>query len=413
MHFLPSIITDLQQSSQKFAEMKNDIQQVTFNIVLDSRSNSEGLFKVLFRLKQGKVKRDIFTKIRWPKNYFDKARQCLLSRFEGDPDVIPFNLQLNEFKAASHRIQLNGFVKKTTITIEDLVKEFHHIGKSDDLFLFMETKINELYNSNVIAYGTWKRHRCSMNIIKEFHKKSTLNISQINLDWIQKYDAWARKVHKAGHNTVCGYHKDLKKYLTIAVQKFLIEKNPYEGFSFAYVDGDRDVLTQGELKKLFQLYKSNKLSENQKEICARFLFSCITGLRISDTSQLTDSMISGNILSFVPYKGRAKGKKLKIPLSKTALQLLEGRTGKLFHPFSHGYINETLKHLAIHADIDKRLTYHVARDTFGTLFIEMGGDVKSLKDIMGHASLATTMIYLKMSDKRKQGLMDNFDIMGC
>jgi site-specific recombinase XerD len=42
----------------------------------------------------------------------------------------------------------------------------------------------------------------------------------------------------------------------------------------------------------------------------------------------------------------------------------------------------------------------------------MGGDVKSLKDIMGHASLATTMIYLKMSDKRKQGLMNNFDIMG-
>lgn len=392
--------------------MKNDIQKLTFNIVIDSRSNPDGLFKVLFRLKQGNVKRDIFTKIRWPKEYFDKTRQCLLPRFVDDPDVVPFNLQLNELKAAAHRIQLNGFVKKSTVTIEDLVKEFHHIGKSDDLFLFMETKINELYNSNVIVYGTWKRHRCSMNIVKEFWKKPILNISQIDLDWIQKFDAWARKVHKAGHNTVCGYHKDLKKYLTIAVQKFLIEKNPYSGYSFAYVDGDRAVLTQDELKQLFLLYKSDKLTANEKEICARFLFSCITGLRISDTSQLTKDMVSGTTLSFVPYKGRAKGKTLKIPLSKTALQLLEGRTGKLFHPFSHPYINETLKHIAIHANVDKRLTYHVARDTFGTLFIEMGGDVKSLKDIMGHASLATTMIYLKMSDKRKQGLMNNFDIMG-
>ncbi|MBD3749187.1 MAG: hypothetical protein IE931_06815 [Sphingobacteriales bacterium] len=42
---------------------------------------------------------------------------------------------------------------------------------------------------------------------------------------------------------------------------------------------------------------------------------------------------------------------------------------------------------------------------------EMGGDIKSLQTIMGHTSVKTTMIYLKMSEQRQQNLMENFDAL--
>lgn len=43
--------------------MNESVNGLTFNVVLDSRINKEGLSKILFRLKQGAVKRDISTKI--------------------------------------------------------------------------------------------------------------------------------------------------------------------------------------------------------------------------------------------------------------------------------------------------------------------------------------------------------------
>ena len=91
--------------------------------------------------------------------------------------------------------------------------------------------------------------------------------------------------------------------------------------------------------------------------------------------------------------------------------LIEGREGRLFEPMTDQHINLMLKILATKANIQKRLSYHCARDTFGTLFIELGGDIKTLKELMGHYSIKTTEIYLKMSDKRKAMLMNNFDVM--
>lgn len=132
-------------------------------------------------------------------------------------------------------------------------------------------------------------------------------------------------------------------------------------------------------------------------------------MRISDTAQITSDMINTNKLKFIPHKGRQKGKVLVIPMPRIALELIDGREGLLFKKTCDQEINKQLKFIAARADIQKRLTYHCARDTFGTLFIEMGGDIKSLSQLMGHHSTKTTEIYIKMSDTRKQVLMNNFD----
>jgi len=392
--------------------MKQTKINLTFNIVIDSKiARRSGNSKVYFRIKEGRVKRDIYTKVSWPQQYFDKSHQQLMPRFDSDPDVSPYNLRLNEFKAVAHRLLLSGFVKQAQVSIDDLVKEFANVGRSDDFFLFMEGNANDLYNTDVIVYNTWCRHKSSLTILKEYWKKKILPVNQIDLEFIERFDAWARKTKKKSHNTVCGYHKDLKKYLTIAARKCLIESNPYREFKFAYVDGDRQALTKEDVQKLYFKLQNNEFVRNEPEICRRFLFSCVTGLRISDTAQVTRNMISDNVLNFIPHKGRQKGKHLKIPLPKVALELINGREGLLFAPFSDPYVNETLKFIAARADIEKRLTYHCARDTFGTLFIEMGGDIKSLCQLMGHHSTKTTEIYIKMSDKRKQTLMNNFDTL--
>jgi integrase/recombinase XerD len=389
--------------------MKKAISGITCNVVMDSRVNPAGLSKIIFRIKQQRVKRDLFTGIRWPREFFDVRNQQLLPRAGADPDVVPNNLRLNEYKAVAHRLQLSGYLKNSQVTIDDLVKEFKDVGTGHDFFTFMHEKAKELYNDDVIVYGTWNRHKSTLNTFREFYKGQLLPAAKIDLDMITRFDAWARRNKKRSHNTVVGYHKDLKKYLSIAVRKCYITFNPYDQFSFKYVDGDRQALDKEELARLYKVFLDPKLATNEREVARRYLFSCVTGLRISDSSLAHSKMITNGVLNFVAYKGRQKGKIIKLPLSNIAKSLIEGRSGLLFQPFSHSYINETLKILAARASIHKRLKFHCARDTFGTMFIEMNGDVKSLSELMGHSNTKTTMIYVKMSDTRKAALMNNFD----
>ncbi|QTE38483.1 site-specific integrase [Mucilaginibacter gossypii] len=389
--------------------MKRPKAALSWYIAIDSKVNPKGLSKIYFRIHQARVKRDVYTGVKWPKEFFNPQTQLLLPRFVDDPDVLPYNLQIGEFKTRAHRLQLSGYLDKTDISIDEVIDEFNKLYISEDFFAFMLGQANELYNQDTIQRPTWMRHKASLSILQTYVKAFTLPIGRINLDFIEKFDAWARKKHKAAHNTVCGYHKDIKKYLSIAVRKCLISKNPYEDFSFAYVDGDRQALNQDEINALLKVFKHPNLEANDHEILRRFLFSCFTGLRISDTSLVHSNMIQGNVLVFIPYKGRGKGKRLRLPLQNIALQLIEGRRGLLFADFSHSYINERLKIIGAYAGIYKRLTYHCARDTFGTQAVEMGIHIKLISDMMGHSSLKTTSIYLKMSDAEKARAMGKFD----
>lgn len=390
--------------------MRNSIGGVSCNVVLDSRVTPGGLSKVYFRVKEGKVKRDVHTRIMWPKDRFDRQNQQLQPRFPDDPDVTPYNLRLNEYKNVAHKLQMTGYLNDRSVNIDDVVKEFREIGNGNDFFAFMANRAKELYNTDIIVYGTYQRHKVALNQLKAFCRGAeTLAINRIDLDFIERFDAWEKRTKKKRHNTVCGYHKDIKKYLGIAKRKCLITKNPYADFKFAYVDGDRQALNKKELLLLNDHFRSGEMKFKDHEICRRFLFSCLTGLRISDSSRVTSYMVVDGVLKITPYKGRLKGRLIKIPLPKIALDLIAGREGLLFEPFSHPYINERLKEIVKDAGIEKQISYHSSRDTFGTMFVEMKGDIKTLSELMGHSSTKTTNIYLKMSEKHKAEMMNNFD----
>jgi len=185
--------------------------------------------------------------------------------------------------------------------------------------------------------------------------------------------------------------------------------NPYIKFSYSYRPGERAVLTQEELASLRSMVGSDLLNATENEVLKSFLFSCYTGLRISDNRQLHSDMINEGVLTIKTQKGAKFGKEVSVPLPDYAKKLIEGRKGKIFSMYAEKTRNEVLKIIAAKASIQKKLTFHVSRDTFGTLFIELGGDPATLKELMGHTNIAVTMIYVKISQKRKQSLMMNFN----
>ena len=62
--------------------------------------------------------------------------------------------------------------------------------------------------------------------------------------------------------------------------------------------------------------------------------------------------------------------------------------------------NKMLKEWLEKAKISKALTFHGLRHTFAMTAVARGIDIYALKELMGHASIESTLIYAKMFPSR-------------
>ena len=93
-----------------------------------------------------------------------------------------------------------------------------------------------------------------------------------------------------------------------------------------------------------------------------------------------------------------------IPLSDNAIsQLPEQHSSDSVFPLpSDNAIRETLKKWVSDSGIDKHITFHCSRHTCGTLLLNSGVDIYTVKEILGHTDIGTTMQYAKVVDRTKR-----------
>ncbi len=73
--------------------------------------------------------------------------------------------------------------------------------------------------------------------------------------------------------------------------------------------------------------------------------------------------------------------------------------------------NKILKQWVEKAGIDKKITYHTSRHTFGTMMMTVGADLYTTCKLMGHADVRTTQIYAKIVDSKKIEAVNMVDRM--
>jgi site-specific recombinase XerD len=56
---------------------------------------------------------------------------------------------------------------------------------------------------------------------------------------------------------------------------------------------------------------------------------------------------------------------------------------------------------------EKKVTFHLARHTFATLFLSEGVPLESLSKMLGHKNIATTQIYAKILNEKVGKDMQN------
>lgn len=102
---------------------------------------------------------------------------------------------------------------------------------------------------------------------------------------------------------------------------------------------------------------------------------------------------------YVPLGGHlSRGLKSYLESERPYIWLFNGKTntGQL-QQFSATGVQWVIKGAAKKAGIKKHVTSHVLRHTYATHLLEMGMDIMTLKDLLGHVDIHTTLVYLHVA----------------
>lgn len=219
-------------------------------------------------------------------------------------------------------------------------------------------------------------------------------------------------------NTIKMYYSYLNEILGKAMREGIIVANPINELDKKEKpkrsESNRVYLDIEEVRKLADTDFYDELTKQA------FMFSCFCGLRISDIKklrwsdmrQVTDrDGIRNWYLSIVQQK---TNRTVSFVLPSEALKWMpeKGSSKFVFAGLkTDKTLNAQIKLWTEAAGIDKKVTFHTARHTFGTMMLTLGADLYTTSKLMGHSNIATTEIYAKIIDKKKDeamGLIDKF-----
>lgn len=265
--------------------------------------------------------------------------------------------------------------------------EYNDPTEAMDLIKFIEQEL-ELKRPS-LAPNTYKSHNTVLNKLKAMQK--TILFNQVSVELVQKF---RNKLIKDGNGgaTIEKIIKILKQYLSDARKKGIaVREVEIKIKSFR---SNRGALTEDEVLKMDAYYKAAETSRHHKKILRYFLFSCFTGLRISDIKVLTWAQVSENMLTYIPVKTKKKNEEVMVPLLDVDKQYLPEYTSEkrlVFDTYTEQFSNKHLKKIAEHLKFKKNVTYHTSRHTFGHFL--SSGDLVALQRMMGHGDIKTTMGY--------------------
>lgn len=374
------------------------------------KPNKAGDIGLYLAVTMSRKTKYISLKLFWPGAYFDFVNQQILKRASRDKGYSDTMMVINQHINKCNEIFVNFRLRDVDLEMETFLHEYYNFNLKKDFKIYFESKITARYKRDGISVTTKKNHTNTLNKLKAFHT-GELPFEKVTVKWCREFESHLSKKLSLAKNTVWSHMKDINTYLNMAKEEDNIPcANPFQnGYAYSAADRDIEALTKEELKELHDYYASFKIPDNEKEVLGQFLFSCYTGLRISDLKVISTENIVGNSLVFQPVKSRRFSKIQRVPLTKPALKFLKGIEGVIFPSHTDQSCNRMLKKIQAAKNIKKKMTNHLGRHSFATLFLELGGSVEVLQKILGHSKISTTMVYVHITEKRKEEQMSNFD----
>jgi site-specific recombinase XerD len=377
-----------------------------------TKANSQGLFPIYVRLTVDGKRFEYSTK-----KFIDPSKwSSELSKMKGNSEEArSINSLLDFTRNRINEIQFELLKDGSNVTIEEFKNKIQGTKERTrtllPIFIDHNNKIKALIGKEY-APGTLERYETSLKHTKDFliwkYNISDIDITKIDHAFITDYEFYLRTVRNCANNTAVKYIKNFNKIIKICLANNWIERNPFANYKSKVKEVDRVYLSEEELQTIINKdFGTDRLSV-VRDI---FIFSCFTGLAYIDVKNLTKSHISIGIdgEKWIFTHRQKTESASKIPILPVTQMIIDkyanhpqaGNQDKLLPILSNQKMNAYLKEIAGVCNINKELTFHIARHTFATtVTLTNGVPIESVSKMLGHKNLRTTQHYAKVLDKK-------------
>lgn len=306
-----------------------------------------------------------------------KANQSLRKQFSEIEDII-FSARLDKVPLSAKQVKsiADGAIRTTNFYsyVKDLSADIRLSGAED----------------------TDKGHNKEVNRLKAFAGES-LDLTDIDPLFLRKYEAHERK-RKQAQNTINSTFKWLRRMVRSAYREGLIKYNPFDDYTIPrYVQSVKEYLVEDEVNKLVDLY-NKPLPPALYKTLTYLLFGCYTGLRHSDWMQFDfNKQVENGFIKLRPKKTVKKtGEWVVIPVGPSLQKVIDRIVELDERPLTNQKSNMNCKLLSAMAEIDKRVTTHIGRHTFGYRCATLGIPKSTTAELLG-VSEQTVEVYYHLS----------------
>lgn len=347
-----------------------------------------------------------------------------------EPQYSQINDELTLYRERLHNAILTAKLGNKPLTVEFLKNELTGLnifGATVAMGYDTESYFWKAYDeftekSTNKGAETLKNYQNTFEHIRKFVKNYDLDLrfSAIDKSFIDKLHRYFFKDLKLTRNTAGKHLKNLKAFLN-----FCYERKYTENAFFKEIEVFKDLQTiiYLELEEIKALKDLELNDKTYSEVRDFFLFGCFTGLRYSDISKITKSLVQGEFLVFTSQKTKLPQRTY---LSRYAIEILE-KYDYTMPSIAIQTVNEYIKKIAAAAGLTRPITKvryigvervedkkplhefistHIAKKTFITLFFREGGRIDSIQQTTGNRDRDTLKHYLEFTDR---GLKQDFD----
>jgi|TARA_B110000977_G_scaffold201336_1_gene295410 integrase len=262
------------------------------------------------------------------------------------------------------------------------------------------------------SYTLWQKHNTAKNhfvsFLSDHYRVVDVPVKQVRYEMIRAYKEYLTGEKDLGYNTTMKFLQFTKKITLRAIRAGWLKTDPFDGMKLTLKETDRPYLTEDELNRIEGKSFRIKRLELVKDL---FLFACYTGLAYSDVKKLHKAEIekAPNGMWWIRTRRQKTKERSQIPILAPAMSIIKKYTDlnklssedKILPVLSNQKLNSYLKEVADFVQIDKKLTFHVARHTFATtVTLSNGVPIETVSRMLGHTNLKTTQHYARIVDEK-------------
>ena len=389
-------------------------------------------FKILFYINRQKTKADgqtaIFCRVTIDGRsvVMTTGEECLPAEWNSRQGITgekKINQRLAAFRELVEKTYAEMLTKDGVVSAELLKNRLLGVAAAPTTLLAMSKAELQSVKACVgrsRSEGTYRNHTYSDKMLREWIEskgQKDMPIDAVTNGMFEEFRFYLKKKRftaKTVNRDLCW----LSRLMYRAVSKRIIRYNPFEGATYEKEERKIRFLQKSDVAKLMALKVNDREAEQARQM---FLFSCFTGLAIADMERLKFSHIqtAADGRRYI----RKERQKTKVefvaplhPIAETILnrlreeeeQAVKEKDGDLVFPrgCSRSVMNSKLSTVGLACGIRQRLSFHMARHTFGTLSLSAGIPIESIAKMMGHTSITSTQIYAQVTDKKISEDMD-------